>query len=469
MSTFLFSPLRVVAGTAVGVGVGQSVADAISPITRELANEAWSRYLSMPVSAVEAASLVASGERSRDWGLAEATKNGIDTERFDALVDMWDGAPDLATLFAMYLRGFISEADFREGAKKGMLEDKWIDALLRLAQKVLSPAEAAAAWQQGYMSEADAAAEAALSGVSAERSLVQRELAGLPPGPETALTMLRRGIITDAEFAQMIREGNTKTKYVDEYLALQRQITSATTAAGLWLRGWITEAEAKAIGAENGYGPTEMEQLYLNRGRPATTRQVHIGYARGGRLPGASDERSAFEMAVRQSNIRTEYTDVLWASRYTYPSAFVIRALAQEGTFDRATTERILVESGWVPEYAGLAAAAWTKADSAGPGTKWADRARSRVFTAAHDDFLDGNADEPDARAMLTAVGVGAAEQDTILTLWNLERSRTRKDLTQAQILKLVRKSIWTTDQGRAALIDLGMTDADADALIRAG
>lgn len=469
MSTFLFSPLRVVAGTAVGVGVGQSVADAISPITRELANEAWARYLSMPVSAVEAASLVASGERGRDWGLAEAQKNGIDSERFDALVDMWDGAPDLATLFDLYHRGFISEGDFREGAKKGMLEDKWVDALLRLAQKVLSPAEAAAAWQQGYMSEADASAEAALSGVNAQRSLVQRELAGLPPGPETALTMLRRGIITDAEFAQMIREGNTKTKYIDEYLSLQQQITSATTAAGLWLRGWLTEAQAKAIGAENGYGPEQMDHLYLNRGRPATTRQIHIGYARGGRLPGAADERAAFEMGVRQSNIRTEYTDVLWAQRHTYPSPFVLRALAAEGTFDRATTERILIESGWVPEYAALAAASWTKADSAGAGTKWADRARSRLFTAAYSDYLDGNADEPAARAMLTAVGVGNAEQDTIITLWNLERGRTRRDLTQAQILKLVKKSIWTTDQGQAALIDLGMEPADADALIRAG
>lgn len=469
MSSFVFSPLRVVAGTAVGVGVGQSVADAISPITRELANEAWSRYLSMPVSTVEAASVVASGERSREWGLGEAAKNGLDAERFDALVDMLDTAPDLATLFDLLHRGFITEADFREGARKQYIEEKWVDALVRLSAKVLSPAEAANAWQQGYMDEAEAEAEAALSGVNARRSLVQRELAGLPPGPETALAMLRRAIITEAEFAQMIREGNTKSKYIDEYLVLRSQVTSATTAAGLWLRGHLTETEAKAIGQLTGYGPEQMEHLYLNRGRPATTRQVHIGWARGGRLPGAASEREAFETAVRQSNVRTEYVDLLWAQRHTYPSAFVIRALAEDGTFDRDTTERILIESGWVPEYAQLAADKWGGAASAGPGTKWADRARSRLFTAAHSDYMDGNADETATRAMLTAVGIGGAEQNTIITLWNLERGRTRRDLTQAQIVKLYRKQVWPLEQAHAALLDLGMESADADALLAAG
>lgn len=468
MSSLLFNPLRIVGGTAVGVGVGQAVADAISPVTRELANEAWAKYLSMPVSVIEAAAVVASGERTRAWGIEEATKTGFDEDRFNALVDMLDTAPDLATLYDLYHRNLIDAAQFREGARKQYIEEQWADALLALAEKILTPAEVAQAWQRGYISEADAEQEAALSGVSAERSRIQRESAGLPPPPETAMQMLRRGIINADEFEQMIREGNTKTKYTDEYLQLRERVLSGPEWASLWLRGWATEQEAKAGGALEGWSAEEMDLLYLNRGRPATGRQIHIGYARGGSLPGVANEREAFERGVRQSNIRTEYTDLLWASRHTYPSAFVLRALTEDGTFTQADAERILIESGWVPEFAEKAAAKWAGAGSAGPGTKWADRARSRLFTAAHSDYLDGNATEDDARAMLTAVGVPAAEQTTILNLWNLERDRTRRDLTQAQIVKLFKKDIWPREQAQAALEDLGMNTEDASDLLDA-
>ena len=466
MSNLVFSPLRVVAGTAVGVGVGQSVADAISPLTRALANEAWAAHLSMPVSVVEAASVVASGERSREWGVAEASMTGFSAERFDALVDMLDTAPDLSTLFDLLHRGLIGEADFREGARKQYLEDKWIGALVQLAERVLSPAEAAQAWQRGYMSEADAEREAALSGVSPERARIQRESAGLPPPPETAMQMLRRGIISSDEFEQMIREGNTKTKYTDEYLELRERVLTAHEWAGLRLRGWATEAEAAAGGALEGYTPEEMELLYLNRGRPATTRQVHIGWQRGGRLEGTSSEREAFERAVRQSNIRTEYTDLLWAQRYTYPSAFVLRALAADGTFDRATTERILIESGWNPEYAELAATKWAGDEETGPPTKWLDRARSRLFTALHSDYMDGSANEATARAGLARLGATAAEIGPIIGLWNYERDETLRDLTQAQVLKLYKTAVWTRDMAQARLEDLGMAPSEASDLL---
>jgi hypothetical protein len=556
VSTYAFSPLRTVAGTAIGVGVGQSVAHAIAPVTQQLANETWSRYQNRPITALQSALLVATGERALADMTGEAALTGYTDTRLEALVAAVDQAPDLATLYELLNRGLISQAEFLRGVKKAAIKDEWHAALYGLRERILSPAEAAAGWQQGYMSEAASAAEAARSGVNADRSLIQRELAGMPPGPETGLDMLRRNIIDESTFAQMIREGNTKTKYIDDYLAIRskllspseaanawqqgywdeaqsaaealangvdadrsliqrelagnppgpetglamlrrgvitqavfeqmvreghtktkyipaylatiNRVTSATVAAGLWLRGHVTEAEAKRIGELTGYGAEEMDHLYLNRGRPATTRQVHIGYARGGRLPGAADERAAFGMAVRQSDIRTEYEDVLWAQRYTYPSAFVLRALASDGTFDQATTEKILIESGWVPEYAQTAAAKWAGAATAGPGTKWADRARSRLFTAAHNDFMDGNSDEATARSILQAIGVPSAEQTTIVNLWNIERTRTRRDLTQAQIIKLYKKQVWTREMALAALVDLSMTDADANALLDA-
>jgi hypothetical protein len=319
------------------------------------------------------------------------------------------------------------------------------------------------------MDDTEAASEAALSGVNAHRSAIQRELAGLPPGPMEGLAMLRRSIIDEATFRQLVREGHTKTKYTDAILGLRTQVLSAVQYASLWLKGWISEAEAKAGGALTGYDAATMDLLYQDRGRPATVRQAHIGFVRGGRLPGAgNNEEQTLRRAVEESNIRTEWFDILYAQRYTYPSAFVLRALAGDGTFNRAQTETILLESGWKPEYAQLAAQRWTTT-STGTTQKWADRARTRLFTATHDDYLDGNASEPDARTLMDGIGVSAGEQDAIIALWNLERQRTRKDLTQSQILKLYKRSIWTRDQALAALLDLGMRDTDAGALLDAG
>lgn len=468
MALPLFQPIAFVGGIAIGTGVGSGIAGVVEPTVQDLRNEAWQNHPARPLEAVQVAELVATGERSMAWAIPEAANQGVNVERLQALVDVLDAAPDITTLVDLRRRRFIGDGEFRAGVKKAGIEDEWIDPLVLTLDRILSPAEAAQARQRGYMTEGEQLAEAALSGVSEERAQIQFESAGLPPPPETAMQMLRRGVIDSGEFEQMIREGNTKTKYTDEYLALRERRLTGQEWAGLRLRGWVTEAQAQAGGAEEGWSAEDMERLYLNRGRPATTRQVHIGYARGGSLPGAANEREAFEKAVAQSNVRTEYTDLLWAQRHSYPSAFVVRALTQAGTFDRDTAENILIESGWPPQYATLAADSWAGASGAGPGTKWADRARTRVFTEAWSDYLDGNSDEAELRAMLQAIGTPGAEQDTIVTLANVARTRSRRDLTQAQVLKLYRKGIWTREQAQLALEDLGMDAGDASDLLDA-
>ena len=459
--------LGILPQVAVGTGVGNAVGGAIAPVVRSLENETWALHQDMPLLAIQAAQTVASGERSMAWGIEEATNTGVNEERFRALVDMFDTAPDLPTLYDLFHRGQISEAEWRRGVRKLNIEAEWLDGLFALNQKVLSPSEAANAWQQGFMSEPESEAEAERSGVNAQRSQIQRELAGLPPGAMDALVMLRRGLIDEATYRQIVREGHTKVKYTDALLGLRDRILTQTDAANLWLKGWISEAEAKRIGELNGYDAEAMDLLYQNRGRPATVRQAHIGYARGGRLPGAANEEETLRRAVEESNIRTEWFDILYAQRFTYPSAFVLRALAQDGTFTEAETRQILVESGWKPEWADAAASKWSQATGAGPGTKWADRARSRVFTDAWNDYLDGNADEAELRAALQAVGATGAEQDTIVNLANVDRQRTRRDLTQAQILKLYRRAIWPLDKSIAALEDQGMTPEDAADLLK--
>jgi len=450
----------------IGYALGTAAGPALEPYVQDLANAGWTANPVRPLPPEILAEIDAHGLSpafdARSW----AHRTGTGDEAYDALVESLKTAPDMATLLELRRREFIDEGAFTRGLHKARLEDRFIAAIRRLVVRLLSPAELANARQQEFIDDARLHEEGAQWGYSPERMDLLYKMAGLPPGPMDGLTLLRRGFITEDEYRQLVAEGHTKTKYTDAILALRERIISAPEAAGLRLRGWLTRAQAEEIGALNGFDAAQMELLYLNRGRPATVRQVHIGYARGGSLPQAANEREAVEKAVAQSNIRTEYTDLLWAQRYTYPSAFVIRGLAQRGTFDRDTTERILVESGWPPSYATLAADDWTAPTSAGPATKWADRARTRVFTEAWNDFIDGNSDEGALRALLAAVGAPAGEQDTIVALAETTRDLQRRDLTQAQILKLYKRNVWPLERAQAALEDLGMTAEDAADLL---
>src|SRR5207248_3369152 len=116
----------------------------------------------------------------------------------------------------------------------------------------------------------------------AERQQIRFRLAGLPPGVETALQMLRRKIIDVATFRQIVAEGHTKTKYTDDLLALERVVLGAQTYAGLHLRGWIDEAAMVAGGELTGYDKAQMDLLFKEHGRPATGHQVLVGLRRGG-------------------------------------------------------------------------------------------------------------------------------------------------------------------------------------------
>lgn len=462
----VFSAIQWPFGVAVGTAVGGAAAGAITPGVQEIINEANAAHAVKPPSYFMLAEGVAKHRVDPTWARDRAAEQGIGNDAFGRLVQIANVGPGVAVAFELWRRDLIDDGGFARAIGEEAIPDEWLAPLRGLRERLLSPAELANARQQEFIGDGRMHSEGGLQGYSNERMDLMFKMAGLPPGPMDGLTMLRRGLITESEYRALVAEGHTKTKYTDALLGLEPHILSQTDAANLWLRGWITEPEAKAIGQQNGYDGAAMDLLYKNRGRPATVRQAHIGFARGGRLPGAgNDEKETIRRSVQESNIRTEWFDLLYAQRYTYPSAFVLRALATDGTFSQAETEQILIESGWKPEWAAAASEKWT-GSGAGPSTKWADRAKSQLFSAAHSDYMDGNADEVATRAMLARIGAVGAEQDAIVGIWEMERNRTRRDLTQAQILKLYKKSIWTQDQALAGLDDLGMDIADATALL---
>lgn len=445
---------------------GLATGPVLSPAVEEVRQAAWQQFPTRALEAREIAAIVAEDVEAEPWGQAEAARHGVNTDRFTALLGEARNAPGIGELFSMWRRGLISGGDFVHGLRKAKLETRWDGPLQGLHDVLLAPEVLANARQQGFMSPAETTAEAALQGVTADRAEVQFQLAGLPPGVAEGLAMLRRGIIDEATFRQIVREGHTKTKYTDALLQTRKVLLSAATAVRAHLKGHITADEMHARGALWGYSPDDMDLWYQAEGRPASVHQIHIGYARGGSLPGASGEQDAIRKAVAQSNIRPEYFDLLYAGRYSYPSAFVLRGLTQSGAITGADAEQVLLFSGWEPTLAGKVAAFWSGGTTATGGDSHVSKAQTQLWNTLHTSFKAGRADEATATQVLGTLGVDAAAVPQILALWTREHELERAGPSKADIRKQWRDTTLTTDEAVAALVDLGWSASQASAYL---
>lgn len=499
----VFSAASAVGGAAVGVGVGGPIGSVVQPLLQELANEAWRHYQSNVLSALDAAQLVASGERSRDWGRGEALNTGISSDRFDALVDMVDTAPDLATLLEMLRRNLISDADFAEGAKKGNIEDKWQAPLHGLRDRLLSPEVLANLRQQGFINPDRQHAESAQQGVNAERADLLFDVAGLPPGIETGLTMLRRGIITPAVFAQIVAEGHTKTKYTDELLQLQFQPMSVAIAAQGVLRERMTPAAGRAVAAQWGVSAATFDQIVENSGRPPGIQQATTLVNRG------IFTEADFREVVARSNVRTEYADALLNLRVHYPPLFQLKRMVAAKDITPTTALDWLHKQGYLqPEWTQVVASwasettqqekeltkseivtlyegrfmppdvARTELTSLGYDTNevgeilhLADARRIITFlnaalTKVRNQFVAHRIDESRALQELDAIGISSDARDDAIALWKIQRDANVQPVTRSEILRAMKQGAIGTQTAYDMLINIGVPDQSARILI---
>ena len=407
------------AAYAFGVATGPVLA----PATETIRQEAWSLYQSRALGWGDVAGIVAEDVEQQDWGVSEVARTGLNKERFDALLGEALNAPGLGELFQMWRRGQITDSDFAHGLRKAKLETRWDAPLKALHDVLLTPETLANARQQGFVDVARQHSESAAQGVTNDRADILFELSGLPPGVEVMQRAANRGLVDEPTFDQAIREGHTKTKYTDLLWQLRHPLLSAATAVRLYLKGWYTKEQRDALGAQWGYTSQQMEDWFLSEGRPATVHQVHIGYARGATLPGVANEEAAIRKSVQESDIRPEYADLLYASRYSLPSAFVLRNLVESGAITEARGETILVQSGWPPDLAKEVAASWAPPATGAKENPWIGKADTQLWTATHKAYKGNAIDAAKARQEFDLIGIPASAQTAILERWDAEKN----------------------------------------------
>ncbi len=450
---------------AAAFALGGAMRSPLEPPLAELTNTTWSEFVSkgitLPTEPGVAADIAAEDVASEAWAKGQAAQLGYGGDQMDKLIGAARNAPGVGELYQLWRRGLISQATFEHGLRKAKLETLWDKPLEGLHDVLLSSEELAMMQQQGFVDDARANAEGALQGVTGERQQLRFEASGLPPGVAEGLEMLRRGIVDEPTFGQIVREGHTKTKYIPQLLALRDRVLSAATYATLALKGWITTADMHDGGALTGYTPEQMDLLFKEHGRPATTHQIHIGYARGGRYDGESlDERETFRRGVFQSDIRPEWEPLLWAQRYSYPAAFVLRALAQAGDLTEEQTKTILLYEGWEPTLAEQVAAKWSSG-----GSTAAKEATVTDLLALYDGE---HATEAATLAAIEALGYPPAQARLKVDTVAARKVSSARSTAITDLHALFKKGDISTDQADGALQLLGIAASDATRIVTA-
>lgn len=447
-------------GSAVGEGAafaaGYAVGPVLAPILQALRNETWSSYPDAPLDAMVMAQAVAEGKIDLPTGASEAALTGISVKRFGSLVTALENSVSIAAGMTLIRRGQLNQSEFATVLKRAGLEQEWVTAYQTASTNGLAP------WQeplsvpdialgmvrnnlratdssgnpifpagldstkstipQHPIPNIDVQAEAAMSGLTLDRFTVIANNVGLPPGVVEGLQMLRRGIITDADFALLVEQSDMRIAWGPAVIKLAAAIFTAHEAADLRLRGYIDTPTMYQLGAMEGYSTAQMDLMLDDIGRPLPVHQITTGLERGGAYDGTPQTvPSPYQEALEQSNIKPPWYSLAYANRYTYPGYFVLKPLVASGALTVTQATTYLLYEGWEPNLAALTAESFAPAPAASTNTHVKSAATS-LITAARKAFLNG-VSEPDTRTALTAAGVDQPAQDELIQLWTANKA----------------------------------------------
>jgi hypothetical protein len=447
--SFIGNTLGEAAAFAAGIAVGPLLA----PLVRSLENETWSEYPTMPLNAQTVAQGVAEGKPGLTDAVQEAALTGLSENRFNLLVDLMRTGPGIAQGITLIRRGQLSPNDFVTVLTRAGLEQQWITAYQQLSttqlepwEQPLSPADLALGLIRGNLesfqapdgpafppggstegglvphdpvSGIDVVAEAAASGIDAERMAVLARNVGLPPGVIEGLRMWNRGIINEADFYLLIEQSDARLSWGPFLAQLKREILTPHEYAELYLRGWITQAEAEAGAAMSGLNQSDTDLLIDMIGRPVSLHQITTGLERGGVWDGTPqlDVPEPYLKMLQESNIRPEWYSLAYANRFTYPGYFVLKPLVQSGAITVSQATTYLLYQGWEPDLAAFTAESFA---AAGPtASSPVKSAYTKLRTAAEKAYVAGASTVEQATSDLEAAGVSASDAATIIAAWD--------------------------------------------------
>jgi hypothetical protein len=200
-----------------------------------------------------------------------ADQNGLEPGQYKTLISAAGDPLSYTDMMRLWRYGLATEADVKAALKRGRLKDDYIDFALALKDQPMSVPDAIESSIQGYLSKADAKDIALMNGLR-EADFDPLYLTAGSPLSRTEMTQLwRRGLVTEDEVKNALRQSRLKDSYIDQALELKVQLPALYETRALLADGGLTAAQGTQILLSQGYQEEIVKAIVSNALGQTTT------------------------------------------------------------------------------------------------------------------------------------------------------------------------------------------------------
>lgn len=367
----------------------------------------------------------------------------------------------------------------------------------------LSPADLADMVERNIVGQPWAENEAKKSGISPELFDLLVKDTGEPYGIEQALALLRRGLISEERFTEVLYYSRVRNMFLPDVLALAHEPMSAADAIEATLKAVVSEDQGKASFVRAGGIDTEFDTLLAASGNPVGVEQANMLYQHG------LISHEQLVSVIRHSRINPQFESMAELLHFHYIPAYQIRLMLANGAVDAATATTWLLQQGYPADQV----AGFIKAGTATKTVKHKDLSETQVLDlydsglwnaatatshlvalgyepgevdfilAVYDQrrelamaqsaigqvrktYLAGRIDRTTASNKLDSLGVDPAARDRYLSIWDVEHTSELKELTMAQVGSAFKKGIISDTDATSRWEAMGYSTTDAAVIL---
>lgn len=430
-------------------------------------------------------------------------KNGYDGGWAESMIQMNLQYPSPVDSVDMLRRGILTEAEFVINCQRNGVPDTMIDAYMSTRRQPVSPADAALAFLRSNIGQGEAEAIAAEWGIDAASFAILVGNSGEPLGLMQLLEAYRRKFISRDDLIRGIKESRVRDEWITTAEALRFSPMSVSDAVNAVVQDQLDMATAADISEQNGLEPGAFQTLVNTAGEPLARGEMLQLYNRG------LVTQAQVMQALRESRLKNKYNGMafLLHERLLEPrelsSAVEFGSITQEQAIQQAmaygyshelatvligegqarkiqtyknkviSSLETLYEDGAIDAptaTAAMEALNITETEAAfiieAADMRRAVKQSSQVISAVRSKFLARHIDDQMVTQLLTTAGVPQTQIAFLLSEWQIEQQAATRVLTEAQIVKAVKLSLITPDDGATRLVNMGYSEPDAQLLI---
>lgn len=448
-----------------------------------------------------------------DYGSAQdhAEGQGMGGGWFESLVEGSRAWPDVAVILELWRRGEVGNDEASKLLRRLGMPAEVFGPILNLKRVHLAPADAALGLLRHNLSEGRAKEAAHAAGLTTEDFETLVDNTGEPPALEEMLSLWRRGKISTEKLDRAIRQSRVRNEWIDEVHKMAIIPPSPQEALNALLQGQISEEEARKRFKEGGGDMTWFQHAFDSEGSAPSP--VELGdMANRGIIDwnGKGPHRVTFEQGFLEGPWRNKWLEPMRKLAEYKPPPRTLTTLVRDAAISKKQAYKLYREQGLSPELAqayitsaitdktlkqrNLAVTQITQLytdqaidrgeamamlDDLGYDKKeahfltvLADLARVHRYTETaistiHSRYTGHVIERHQASADLDQLQVPASQRNSLLHLWDLEREAKVKLLSEAQVVKAVKKELLSPEQGQHRLEKMGYPQQDAEILLK--